>query len=43
LIRLDRGLPPHRHWPTDTRDHVDDRAVADTLAHARALAEAVLR
>lgn len=43
LIRLDRGLPPHWHWPTDTRDHVDDRAVADTLTYARALAEAVLR
>jgi hypothetical protein len=43
LIRLERGLPPHWHWPTDTRAHVDDRAVADTLAYARALAEAVLR
>jgi hypothetical protein len=43
LIRLDRGLPPHWHWPTDVRAHVDDRAVADTLAYVRALVAAVLR
>jgi hypothetical protein len=43
LIRLDHGLPPHWHWPTDTRTHVDDGAVTGTLAYARALAEAVLR
>src|SRR3990170_1966827 len=43
LIRLDRGIPPHWHWPTDVREHVDDRALADTLTYARALAQTVLR
>jgi hypothetical protein len=42
LIRLERGVPPHWHWPTDTLDNVDPRALEDTLAYARALLEAVL-
>jgi len=42
LIRLDRGIPPHWHWPTDTREHVDDQVVLDTLSFARTLARVVL-
>lgn len=42
LIRLDGGLPPHWHWPTDTLEQVDERAVMDTLAYARALVQRVL-
>ncbi|MDR7400826.1 MAG: M28 family peptidase [Armatimonadota bacterium] len=42
LIRLEGGVPPHWHWPTDTPDNVDVRAVDDTLAYARALLRSVL-
>jgi len=42
LIRLDDGVPPNWHWPTDTRDNVDYRAMRDTLAYARILAQAAL-
>ncbi len=42
LIRLDHGIPPHWHWPTDTRENVDEQAVVDTLAYAQALTRRVL-
>lgn len=42
LIRLDRGIPPNWHWPSDTREHVDEQALAETLAYARSLALKVL-
>jgi len=43
LIRLHRGIPPHWHWPTDIRENVDEQALVDTLAYARALAGVVIR
>lgn len=43
LIRLDRGIPPNWHWPTDIRENVEDEALVDTLAYARTLAQTVFR
>lgn len=37
LIRLEGGLPPNWHWPTDRPENVSWAAVEDTLAYARAL------
>jgi hypothetical protein len=37
LIRLEGGLPPHWHWPSDRPDNVDWTAVEATLAYARRL------
>ncbi|GAA6756000.1 M28 family peptidase [Thermus thalpophilus] len=37
LIRLEGGVPPDWHWPTDTFARLDLEAVADTLAYGRAL------
>lgn len=42
LTRLDRGIPPNWHWPSDTLEHLDERALEDALAYARALALTVL-
>ncbi len=42
LVRLERGVPPHWHWPTDTLDNVDPQAVEQTLAYARTLLWTVL-
>ncbi len=42
LIRLDHGIPPSWHWPTDTREHVDEQALVDTLAYAQALTRRVV-
>ena len=42
LVRLEGGVPPHWHWPTDTLDNVDLQAVDDTLVYARTLLRAVL-
>nr|WP_041657751.1 M28 family peptidase [Marinithermus hydrothermalis] len=43
LIRLQDGVPPHWHWPTDRMAHLDYRAVEETLAYARALVDRVLQ
>jgi acetylornithine deacetylase/succinyl-diaminopimelate desuccinylase-like protein len=43
LIRLENGLPPNWHWPTDTSDTIDYQAMRDTLGYARTLAQAVTR
>lgn len=37
LVRLQDGVPPDWHWPTDTFARVDEEALKDTLAYARAL------
>lgn len=37
LIRLEDGLPPHWHWPTDRPENVDWAAVEGTLEYARRL------
>ncbi|MCS7067534.1 MAG: M28 family metallopeptidase [Meiothermus sp.] len=37
LIRLEQGIPPHWHWPSDRPDGVDWKAVEETLGYARAL------
>ena len=33
LIRLEDGLPPHWHWPSDTSEHVDPAALDDTYRY----------
>ena len=33
LIRLEDGLPPHWHWPSDTSEHVDPAALEDTYRY----------
>ncbi len=42
LIRLEGGVPPDWHWPTDTFARLDEEALAQTLAYARSLLERVL-
>jgi hypothetical protein len=37
LIRLEGGVPPDWHWPTDTFARLDPGALEATLAYARAL------
>lgn len=37
LIRLEEGLPPNWHWPSDTPEQVDWQAVEETLSYARGL------
>jgi hypothetical protein len=43
LIRLDGGVPPDWHWPTDTFARLDPQALADTLAQAEGLLGEVFR
>ncbi len=38
LIRLEDGVPPNWHWPSDTIEHVDLEAVEDTYRYAMRLA-----
>jgi hypothetical protein len=37
LIRLDGGVPPDWHWPTDTFARLDLNALAETLTYGQAL------
>lgn len=37
LIRLEKGLPPNWHWPSDTPEQVDWQAIEETLSYARSL------
>lgn len=37
LIRLESGVPPHWHWPTDTFAQLDEETFADTLSYTQAL------
>jgi hypothetical protein len=39
LIRLQDGVPPNWHWPSDTLEHVDDAALDGTYAYAARLVE----
>jgi hypothetical protein len=43
LVRLEGGLPPDWHWPTDTFARLDEGALEGTLVYARSLLEKVLR
>jgi hypothetical protein len=43
LIRLEGGIPPHWHWPTDTLEHVDPDAVTETLAYARSITDKIFQ
>ncbi|GLV49059.1 aminopeptidase [Thermus sp. LT1-2-5] len=43
LIRLEGGVPPDWHWPTDTFARLDERALEETLAYARALLQEAFR
>ncbi|WP_243089141.1 M28 family metallopeptidase [Thermus neutrinimicus] len=41
LIRLEQGVPPDWHWPTDTFARLDEEALEDTLRYARTLLQRV--
>jgi hypothetical protein len=41
LIRLEDGLPPHWHWPSDTSEHVDPAALEDTYRYVWEMLERV--
>lgn len=41
LIRLEGGVPPDWHWPTDTFARLDPKALEATLVYAQALLERV--
>ncbi|WP_022797750.1 M28 family metallopeptidase [Thermus islandicus] len=41
LVRLEGGVPPDWHWPTDTFARLDPRALAATLGYGRALLAAL--
>lgn len=41
LIRLQDGLPPHWHWPSDTPANVDSLALEHTLEYARTLLQSL--
>lgn len=43
LIRLQDGVPPNWHWPTDTFAQVEADALQDTLVFARGLLERIWR
>jgi hypothetical protein len=43
LVRLEGGVPPDWHWPTDTFARLDEEALAQTLAYARSLLERVFQ
>jgi hypothetical protein len=43
LVRLEGGLPPDWHWPTDTFARLDEGALEGTLVYARSLLEKVFR
>ncbi|WP_243028786.1 M28 family peptidase [Thermus albus] len=43
LIRLENGVPPHWHWPTDTFAQLDEGALKDTLAYAHTLLQKVFK
>jgi hypothetical protein len=38
LIRLEDGVPPHWHWPSDTLEHVDEGALVGTYDYAWSVA-----
>nr|WP_234506695.1 M28 family peptidase [Thermus brockianus] len=42
LIRLEGGVPPNWHWPTDTFARLDEEALAQTLYYAKTLLAKVL-
>ncbi|BAD71623.1 M28 family metallopeptidase [Thermus thermophilus] len=42
LVRLEGGVPPDWHWPTDTFARLDPKALKDTLAYARSLLKALV-
>ncbi|MBW6395766.1 Zn-dependent exopeptidase M28 [Thermus sp. SYSU G05001] len=41
LIRLEQGVPPEWHWPTDTFARLDQGALEDTLRYTRTLLQRV--
>ena len=43
LVRLEGGLLPDWHWPTDTFARLDEGALEGTLVYARSLLEKVFR
>jgi hypothetical protein len=43
LVRLEGGLPPDWHWPTDIFARLDEGALEGTLVYARSLLEKVFR
>jgi len=43
LVRLEGGVPPDWHWPTDTFARLDEEALDQTLAYARSLLQRVFR
>uniref|UniRef100_A0A7V4A0Q9 M28 family peptidase n=1 Tax=Thermus tengchongensis TaxID=1214928 RepID=A0A7V4A0Q9_9DEIN len=43
LIRLEQGVPPDWHWPTDTFARLDQGALEDTLRYTRTLLQRVFQ
>nr|WP_038058715.1 M28 family peptidase [Thermus amyloliquefaciens] len=43
LIRLQEGVPPDWHWPTDTFARLEEAALQHTLDHARSLLQRVFQ
>ncbi|MFN4070458.1 MAG: M28 family peptidase [Thermus caldifontis] len=43
LIRLEEGVPPDWHWPTDTFARLDEKALKDTLRYTRTLLQRVFQ
>jgi hypothetical protein len=43
LVRLEGGVPPDWHWPTDTFARLDRKALQETRAYAKALLSALFQ
>lgn len=43
LVRLEGGVPPDWHWPTDTFARLDEGALRETQAYAQVLLREALR